>query len=334
MWNRAQLKEKAKFALKNNYWKTVLVSMVIAIIVGSSSGVSFDLTEEIEAFLEEDTTSDLEYSTQYDDDDNSEEYWEGYYDGYFGDGDEHSSKDYVDGYNDGLLDKTEEGTASWGGIFDYTEESPAYAVSVGIAIVGIVVVLYILLLTISFVWSAFIYNPLEMGCNRFFFITLSQRAEVKEVAFAFDNSYKNVIKILFLRTLYTTLWGLLFWIPGIVKSYEYRMIPYLLAENPNLTKEQAFAMSKQMMSGNKWSAFVLDLSFLGWDLLSICTLGILGTFYVGPYKNLTNAALYEELSLINGRPAVAAKQSNMEDSYLYEQQLQQEDIYKEMNPYA
>lgn len=334
MWNRAQLKEKAKFALKHNYWKTILVSMMLAIVVGSSSGVSFDLTEEIEAFLEEDTMSDLEYSSQYDDDDNSEEYWEGYYDGYFGDENEYSSRDYADGYNDGLLDKDVESTVSWGGILDYAEESPAYAIGVGIVIVGIVVVLCMFVLVISFVWSAFIYNPLEMGCNRFFFITLNQKAEVKEVAFAFDHNYKNVIKILFFRTLYTTLWGLLFWIPGIIKSYEYRMIPYLLAENPNLTKEQAFAMSKQMMSGNKWSAFVLDLSFLGWDLLSICTLGILGTFYVAPYENLTNAALYEELSLIHGRPAFAAKQSNMEDSYLYEQQMQQENTYQEMNPYV
>ena len=58
-----------------------------------------------------------------------------------------------------------------------------------------------------------------------------------------------------------------------------------------------------MMSGQKWNAFVLDLSFLGWDILSIFTLGILSVLYVEPYKNLTMAGLYESLSEMYGHPA-------------------------------
>lgn len=313
MWNRAQLKDKAKFALKHNYWKCVLVAMIFGLIAGgTSASLTTDMTEEIESALEEENTvSGLDYSDQYENDDNSEDYWEGYYDGYFGDEDEHLSRDYADGYNDGLLDQSERDTASWDGIFEQAEESKAYGFGVALILIAVCVVLFIIILAVSLLWSAFLLNPLQMGCNRFFFIGLNRPAEVKEVAFGFDNNYKNIMKILFARSLYTMLWGLLFWIPGIVKSYEYRMIPYLLAENPNLTKEQAFAMSKQMMSGNKWKAFVLDLSFIGWDLLSVCTLGILDTFYVAPYKHLTNAALYEQLSLINGRPAFAAQQPNM-----------------------
>lgn len=71
------------------------------------------------------------------------------------------------------------------------------------------------------------------------------------------------------------------------------MIPYLLADNPQMTKEQAFAESKRMMQGQKWKAFVLDLSFIGWYILSGLTLGILAIFYVSPYVNATHAALYE-----------------------------------------
>jgi uncharacterized membrane protein len=108
---------------------------------------------------------------------------------------------------------------------------------------------------------------------------------------------------MFKRTLFTTLWSLLFVIPGIIKGYEYRMIPYLMAENPDLSSEEAFALSKQMMNGQKWDAFVLDLSFIGWDILAGFTFGILSALYVQPYKNLTNAALYEELSIVHGRPA-------------------------------
>ena len=99
--------------------------------------------------------------------------------------------------------------------------------------------------------------------------------------------------------IFTVLWSLLFIIPGIVKAYEYMMIPYLLADNPQMTKEQAFAESKRMMQGQKWKAFVLDLSFIGWYILSGLTLGILAIFYVSPYVNATHAALYEALCYAN-----------------------------------
>ena len=107
-----------------------------------------------------------------------------------------------------------------------------------------------------------------------------------------------IIKILFFRDLYLFLWFLIP-IAGcvmvIIKGYEYKMIPYLLAENPELTKDEAFEMSKEMMHGQKWSAFGLDLSFIGWILLTIITFGILGIFYVSPYIYSTHAALYDTL---------------------------------------
>jgi uncharacterized membrane protein len=96
----------------------------------------------------------------------------------------------------------------------------------------------------------------------------------------------------FLKSLYTLLWTLLLIIPGIVKHYEYRMIPYLLADFPEMSKDDAFRISKEMMNGNKMNAFILDLSFIGWHILSAVTLGIVGIFYVNPYVNATNAELY------------------------------------------
>ena len=123
--------------------------------------------------------------------------------------------------------------------------------------------------------------------------------------FGYDHGYKNVVKIIFLRNIKIFLWSLLLVIPGIVKAYEYRMISYLLAENPNLSEEEAFRLSKQMMDGQKAEAFVLDMSFLGWELLSSLTWGILGIFYVQPYICLTDAALYEKLSEMHGHPARA-----------------------------
>lgn len=107
--------------------------------------------------------------------------------------------------------------------------------------------------------------------------------------------YKRNVKVLFFRDIYTVLWLLLFIIPGLVKIYEYRMIPYLLADHPDMTKEEAFKMSKQMMKGNKWRAFVLDLSFILWGMLGVITLGIVNVLWVDPYKQLTDAALYNAL---------------------------------------
>ena len=142
---------------------------------------------------------------------------------------------------------------------------------------------------------AFLLNPLEAGGSRFFLRNLNTKAEVKELAYCYDHGYMNVVKTIFFKDLYTILWSLLFIIPGIVKAYEYRMMPYILAEHPEMPVKEVFAKSREMMRGQKWRAFVLDLSFIGWGLLSALTLGLLGIFYVHPYRFCTNAELYHTL---------------------------------------
>lgn len=177
----------------------------------------------------------------------------------------------------------------------------------GVASAGIIV---------AFLISFFVLNPIEVGTKRFFLKSLTEDTEIKELLFAFDHGYKNVVKVLFKRDIKVILWSLLFIIPGIVKSYEYRMIPYLLAENPELTEEDAFRYSRQMMYEQKLETFVLDLSFIGWDLLSGITVGIVGLFYVQPYANLTNAALYDTLSTNHGHPGrVTATQEEWRNTY-------------------
>lgn len=162
-------------------------------------------------------------------------------------------------------------------------------------------VMSVALVTAGIMWiitlalSIFIFQPLTVGCCRFFLLCGRKPANIGEVGFAFGKSYINVVKIMFFRWLYTFLWSLLFIIPGIVKSYEYRMIPYLLAENPDISMEEAFSGTRQMMTGDKANAWILDLSFIGWDLLGGLTCGILNIFYVNPYRYLTNARLYETL---------------------------------------
>ena len=97
---------------------------------------------------------------------------------------------------------------------------------------------------------------------------------------------------MFLRNLYTALWLLVFIIPGVIKAYEYRMIPYILSDCPDISRQEAFRISKEMMMGNKMNAFVLDLSFFGWIILTVITCGIAGVFYVNPYIAATDAELF------------------------------------------
>ncbi len=153
----------------------------------------------------------------------------------------------------------------------------------------------IIVLIVGIVVGIFLINPLEVNAKRFFVISRVQPADLSELGFCFKNSYMNVVKVQFLRGLYSSLWSLLFIIPGIIKAYEYRMIPYILAENPEMPSEEVFRISKDMMYGEKWNTFVLDLSFLGWKFLSLFTCGLLSIFYVNPYKNLTNVELYDVL---------------------------------------
>ncbi len=98
-----------------------------------------------------------------------------------------------------------------------------------------------------------------------------------------------------LRNVYTFLWSLLFVIPGIYASYGYAMTPYILLENPDMTANEAITESKNLMHGNRWRLFCLEISFIGWILLAaLFTLGI-GIFWVVPYMESSFAAFYREI---------------------------------------
>lgn len=118
--------------------------------------------------------------------------------------------------------------------------------------------------------------------------------EFKDLFSQFDRFGQGFAQY-FLRFLYTFLWSLLFIIPGIVKSYAYAMTPYIMAENPELTANEAITASKEMMDGHKGELFMLDLTFIGWDLLCILTLN-LGHLVLNPYKNAARTVFYKELT--------------------------------------
>lgn len=118
--------------------------------------------------------------------------------------------------------------------------------------------------------------------------------EVKDLFSQFERFGQAFLQR-FLRILYTSLWSLLFIIPGIVKSYAYAMTPFIMAENPEMTASEAITASKEMMDGHKGELFTLDLTFIGWDLLCLLTLNI-GHLWLNPYKNAAYAVFYKDLT--------------------------------------
>lgn len=166
------------------------------------------------------------------------------------------------------------------------------------AYIAAFLVIFAVIMVIAIVLDVFVFAPLRVGGYRFFVVSHYQKAELGELGFAFTHSYLNIVKTMFLRGLFTTLWTILLVVPGIIKAYEYRMIPYILAENPDIDTKEAFARSKQIMTGNKMDAFVLDWSFFGWWIFRAITCGIVGIFWVNPYIHMTNAELYVALKEI------------------------------------
>ncbi len=141
-----------------------------------------------------------------------------------------------------------------------------------------------------------VFNPLNIGCSNFFLKNSEESdAPLDYLSRGFKGDYWNAVLVMFLRDLFIFLWTLLLIVPGIIKAYSYRMVPYILAENPEMNYKEALDLSSKMMYGNKMNSFVLDLSFIGWMLLSGLTFGILYLFYVNPYMSATNAELYKAI---------------------------------------
>lgn len=147
----------------------------------------------------------------------------------------------------------------------------------------------------------FLENPLAVGADRMMIMAMDPEKPImlSNLAHAFDSDYLNTVKVVFLKRFFTDMWCLLLIIPGIIKGYEYMLIPYLLAENPYQTPEEVFKKSKQMMRGYKRKAFLLDLYFIPWSILGFLTMGIMSVFYVAPKKNLVTAAFYLKIKEIN-----------------------------------
>lgn len=232
MFNRSDLKQRAKIVLRRDYWKAFLISLVIGAAVGGGmgSGSSYRLSNR------------------------------------------NSSNSNFKGMTLTNID--------WSAV---------------LLVLIIALFIFAVVLIFAFAIRIFIGYPLEVGGRRYFIKTDMEMDNRLCFTFAFQSkNYFKIVLSMLLRNVQIFLWTLLFIIPGIIKSYEYYFVPYILAENPQIGPKQAISLSRKMTYGNKFEIFILELSFIGWYLLGVlaCCVGVL---FVRPYIDMTMAELYVDL---------------------------------------
>jgi uncharacterized membrane protein len=154
---------------------------------------------------------------------------------------------------------------------------PLACVSIVVFIIIMVSVLFIIFV-LSWIFYAFVSAPATVGYKRFFMNNRANAGKVSDLFSAFSKNYLNVVKVMFGTGIRIFAWSLLLIIPGIIKSYEYFFVPFILAENPEISGDKARKISSQMTDGHKMDIFILSLSFIGWYFLTCIISIILAVF--------------------------------------------------------
>ena len=143
--------------------------------------------------------------------------------------------------------------------------------------------------------SMIITGPMMAGLAKTF-LSLSRKGEIRvETMFeGFEDDFLQTMLIGLMSGIFTLLWSLLFIIPGIIKSYAYSMAYFIKVDHPEYQWKACLDESQRIMKGHKWDLFCLDLSFIGWILLSYVTC-LIGAFWVSPYIQAAHVSFYESI---------------------------------------
>lgn len=181
------------------------------------------------------------------------------------------------------------------------------------------IVLLILIGTVAmFVFWMFIQNTFGVILRRIFLESHTYES-VPRSRVLFLLKIKKWMKaawIMLVKYFFQLLWSLTI-IGGIIKHYSYFLVPYITAENPDITACQAVTLSRKMMKGHKWECFVFELSFLGWELLGILTLGVFNILYTNPYKTAAFTEYFVQLRQEAKKNKIPGTEL-LNDIYLYE----------------
>lgn len=158
---------------------------------------------------------------------------------------------------------------------------------------GVIITVGIILSIAVFI---LVFNVLRVGLYRFLLETRRySKTQPIRVLFPWTvDRGLNVAWVMLVRAFYSFLWWLTI-AGGVIKHYSYMLVPVILAENPGISAKDAITLSRRMMDGCKWHAFLLDLSFIGWHILSLATFSLLGIFWLTPYILTTKTELYMSL---------------------------------------
>ena len=275
MWIRSELKQRAKENLKR-YRRSAILACLILLVLQMLAGTGNSNSSAT-------SSSNSTYNYMYNEDiyDNQEEDSGAAYGLYTDD----SFLSGIANDSEGALNYLEEYAMNESGLGMFSSILTTELVFMGI-------LLAILRVILNFV----IINPVIVGHASFFYKNRYEKTSVGELAFAFNREELfPVVKTMFLRDLYVTLWTLLLIIPGIVKNYAYRMVPFILSEYPQMSAKEALRLSDEMTRGHKAKMFILDLSFFGWYLLGAITFGLSDIVFTTPYVYATEAELYHVL---------------------------------------
>lgn len=285
MWNRKDLKKKAKDLLKKNYWSFVIVCFILSICTSDFkiSSMSFERnfestniiksTDEIFNVKRTDSLLKDLYST-----------------GIIPDNivkliSENNLFKQFETYIQSNINSTLKSQK-----YVYKIVDASRLLSEDFTLAG---VLLLIAAAIAFLFIILVAEPLSVGGKRFFIKSTeksNQKLSLLISVFKVDQ-WSNITKIMLLKNLYCFLWFFTI-IGGFIKHYEYEMIPYILADNPNIKEKDAFKLSSQLMKGNKFRSFILDISFFLWYILSILTLGLAAVLYVNSYTFATKTEMY------------------------------------------
>lgn len=150
-------------------------------------------------------------------------------------------------------------------------------------------------LIFTWIFTLLISAVVSVGTSHYFTKLASNRPAQIADLFAYFRYFGKVVWVRIVVLCYVMLWSLLFLIPGIIAAYRYAMVPYLIAEFPDLTVEEAMEESTRLMNGRKMELFWLHLSFIGWIFLA-AIMGGIGMLWVMPYMYTAEAAFYLDVT--------------------------------------
>ncbi|MCP1102716.1 putative membrane protein [Aequitasia blattaphilus] len=289
-WNRKNLKSQGKISFKKNYRRYVVICLILLFISGEFVGTYYSLTDTVT------TTTDAEDEINRLPLNNSSGVIADFAEGV---GTLEKTKDDTvkkfASYHPtrGVLAQFFNGVSATGNLTTGVLNTVNHMVFSSRIGEGIVILISTLL---QLMWFLFVGQVLSVGGRRFALESRRYHDTNTERVFLMYH-VKRVIKVglsMLRHTVYLMLWMFTV-IGGVIKFYSYYMVPFILAENPDINGKTAIKISRQMMKGYKWKLFILQFSFLGWNILNVLTFGLLGIFYLNPYRLATESEVYMAL---------------------------------------